>query len=166
MRPDLRYDFDVDMPTHRLTVVREFDAPLPRVWDCHTRSELLDQWFAPPPLTTVTRNFDFRDGGHWHYAIVDPDGNEYWSLVEYLTITPQRGYLSRDYFVDAERRVNPEMPGANWDVTFEDHGARSIVRTVVTYASEADLQTVIDMGMREGLSLTLERLDDLLETLE
>ena len=58
------------------------------------------------------------------------------------------------------------MPGANWDVTFEDHGARSIVRTVVTYASEADLQTVIDMGMREGLSLTLERLDDLLETLE
>lgn len=165
MTPDLRFDFMADMQTGILTMRREFAAPRPLVWDCHTKSDLLDQWFAPKPMSTKTKSFEFREGGHWHYAMVDPSGTEYWGLVEYLSITPIERYRTRDHFADAEGVVNADLPGATWDVTFEDRETRSLVQSVITYASARDLQTVIDMGMKEGLASTLEKLDELLETL-
>ena len=61
--------------------------------------------------------------------------------------------------------INPEMPRSNWDVTFTDTGANTLVQTVVTYDSTEDLEKVIAMGMKEGLTSTLERLDKLLLTL-
>jgi hypothetical protein len=48
-------------------------------------------------------------------------------------------------------------------VTFTDLSDHTLVTTLVTYASSEDLQKVIDMGMKEGLTSTLERLDELLQ---
>jgi uncharacterized protein YndB with AHSA1/START domain len=56
-------------------------------------------------------------------------------------------------------------PRSTWDVTFTDAPERTLVQTIVTYKSSDDLQKVIDMGMKEGLASTLERLDELLLTL-
>ena len=36
-----------DVANKRLVVVREFDAPLEKVWHAWTDSHLLDQWWAP-----------------------------------------------------------------------------------------------------------------------
>jgi uncharacterized protein YndB with AHSA1/START domain len=58
--------------------------------------------------------------------------------------------------------VNPELPRADWDVTFDDLGENTLVQTIVSYKSLADLETVIQMGMKEGLTATLEQLDNLL----
>ena len=71
-----------------LIVKREFDAPLSKVWDAHTKSELLEQWFAPKPLSAKTKSMDFRDGGHWIYAMVEPGGKEHWGRTDYLKIKP------------------------------------------------------------------------------
>ena len=47
------------------------------------------------------------------------------------------------------------------DIVFEDHGNRTTLRSTTTFASLDDLQKVLDMGMIEGLSETLDRLDEL-----
>lgn len=49
-----------------------------------------------------------------------------------------------------------------WDVTFSDVAAFTLVKTVVSYTSAQALQQVIQMGLKEGLTSTLERLDELL----
>ncbi|HTF19626.1 MAG TPA: SRPBCC domain-containing protein [Chryseolinea sp.] len=162
MKNTLLFDFVADKKRNTITVKKEFDADRQLVWDCHTKSELLDKWFAPKPFTTKTKSMDFREGGHWLYAMVDPAGPEYWGRMEYKSIKPIEHYDGLDAFCDDKGEVNPELPRAHWDVTFEDLGERSLVKTVVTYNSLADLETVIQMGMREGLMSTLERLDDLL----
>ena len=54
------------------------------------------------------------------------------------------------------------MPRANWDVTFSDLDENAVVQTIVTYKSLESLEMVIQMGMKEGLESTLERLDELL----
>ena len=72
MKSNLQFDFVADKKNHTLTIKREFLAGRQLVWDAHTNSELLDQWFAPRPLTTKTRSMDFSEGGHWLYAMVDP----------------------------------------------------------------------------------------------
>jgi uncharacterized protein YndB with AHSA1/START domain len=165
MKPNLQFDFLVDKKNNTLTVKREFAATRQLVWDCYTKSELLEQWFAPKPFRAKTKTMDFREGGHWLYAMVDPQGTEHWGRMDYVKIQPIEKYAGLDGFCDSNGVLNPKLPRANWDVTFHDRGKNSMVETIVTYKSLTDLETVIQMGMKEGLTLTLESLDDLLQTL-
>lgn len=162
MNVDLGFEFIADKNDNSITIRREFAAGRQLVWDCHTKSELLDQWFAPKPLTTKTRHMDFREGGYWHYAMITPEGDTYWSRMDYERIRPIDGYTARDGFSDETGAVNPDLPGAVWNVTFDDVHDRTLVTTLVKYASSADLQAVIDMGLKDGLVSTMERLDELL----
>lgn len=166
MNDKLQFDFLVDKNKHTITVRREFAAGRQLVWDCYTKSELLDQWFAPKPLTTKTRFMDFSEGGHWLYAMVEPDGKEYWGRMDYLTIRPIEYYTGLDGFCDENGNLNPALPRADWNVTFQDRGRNALVENVVTYKSAEELETIIQMGMEEGLTSTLERLDELLLTLD
>jgi uncharacterized protein YndB with AHSA1/START domain len=165
MKNNLQFDFVADKEKNTLTIRREFVAGRQLVWDAHTKSELLDQWFAPKPLTTKTKSMDFREGGCWIYAMIEPNGTEYWGRMDYQTIKPIDSYIGLDAFSNSEGEINPDLPRAKWDVTFTDKGANTLVENVVSYNSLADLETVINMGMQEGLTSTLERLDELLETL-
>lgn len=166
MKPNLQFDFVVNKEKNTLEIKREFAANRQLVWDCYTKSELLDQWFAPKPFTTKTKKMDFSEGGHWLYAMVDPNGTEYWGRMDYNKIKPIEYYAGLDAFCDSDGNFNPDLPRANWDVTFLQFGENAMVQTIVTYNSLADLETVIQMGMKEGLTSTLESLDDLLATLK
>lgn len=165
MTADLCFEFAADRANAMLTVAREFAGDRQLVWDCHTRQELLDRWFAPKGLTTQTSHMDFREGGYWHYAMIAPDGQQFWNRLDYCTIDPIDGYTATDDFCDASGTVNPDLPRSDWAVTFADAPAGTLVTTVVRYASPDDLQKVIDMGMEGGMTSTMERLDELLTVL-
>jgi uncharacterized protein YndB with AHSA1/START domain len=165
MNANLQFDFLVDKQKNTLTVKREFVAKRQLVWDCYTKSELLDQWFAPKPFITKTKSMDFSEGGHWLYAMIDPEGKEYWGRMDYCTIHPIENYTAFDGFCDESGTLNPELPRASWDVVFIEASQHSYVHTLVSYNSLQDLETVIQMGMQEGLTSTLQRLDELLLTL-
>nr|WP_315026832.1 SRPBCC domain-containing protein [uncultured Chryseobacterium sp.] len=162
MKPNLQFDFLADKEKNTLTIRREFLADRQMVWNCYTQSELLDQWFAPKPLTTKTKSMDFREGGHWHYAMIEPNGTEYWNLVEFHTITPIDSYTSLDAFCNEKGEINTDLPRAEWLVSFTDKNENTLVETIVTYQSLSDLETIIQMGMEQGMAATLEKLDELL----
>lgn len=165
MKADLQFDFIVDKANSTITTKREFAAKRQLVWDCYTKSELLDRWFAPKPLTTKTSFMDFREGGHWLYAMVEPAGQEYWGRMDYETIRPIDGYTSLDGFCDNTGALNPNLPRSRWNVSFTDAGTHTLVETVVAYSSPEAIQQVIDMGLEQGMASTLERLDELLAVL-
>lgn len=162
----LQFDFLVNKDNNTLTIRREFAAERQLVWDCYTKKELLDQWFAPKPLRTKTKSMDFRNGGHWHYAMIDQEGNEYWGYTEYTKVNPIDTYETVDAFCNEAGEINKDLPKAKWQVTFTDKAENSVVETIVFYASLNDLETVINMGMREGMISTLEKLDELLLTIK
>lgn len=165
MKPDLHYSFQVDTQTNRITIRREFEAPKELVWDCYTKADLLDQWFAPEPFTAKTKSMSFKEGGHWHFAMVSPEGDEHWVRFDYETINPKDSYRAQDAFSDAVGGINRDMPVSTWDVTFEEKAPRTQVQIVSTYESAEALQQVVDMGMKEGLEATLAALDKLLTRL-
>jgi uncharacterized protein YndB with AHSA1/START domain len=164
MKADLQFDFLVNKENNTITIKREFAARRKLVWNCYTQSELLDRWFAPKPLTTKTKFMDFREGGHWLYAMVEPNGQEYWGRMDYQTIQPIDNYTSLDGFCDDSGALNPAFPRSEWNVTFSDVATRTLVETVVSYASAEALQQVINMGLKDGLTSTMERLDEVLLT--
>ena len=165
MKNTLQFDFIADKQKNTITIKREFAAKRQLVWDCHTKSELLNKWFAPKPFTTKTKSMEFREGGHWIYAMIDPDGKEYWGRTEYVKINPIDYYQTKDAFADENGNINADLPSARWDVTFSDMDSHTVVETIVAYHSLQELETVLNMGMKEGLMSTLEKLDELLLTL-
>ena len=59
MKNNLLFDFTVDKATKTVFINREFDADLSLVWDAFTKQEILDQWWAPKPLTSKTKYYGF-----------------------------------------------------------------------------------------------------------
>src|SRR5688572_12981616 len=155
MKNTMQFDFIVDKEKNTLTVKREFAANRQLVWECHTKSELLEQWFAPKPFTAKTKSMNFSEGGHWHYAMIDPDGKEYWGRTDYKKINPIDQYTALDAFSNEKGEVNPDLPRASWVVSFRDLANHTLVQTIVTYNSRADLETVINMGMKDGMTSTM-----------
>ena len=162
MKHDLAFEFSVNKENKTITVKREFAAELPLVWDAYTKSEILDQWWAPKPWKSRTKTMDFREGGHWHYAMVGPEGEEHWALANYKTIDPKKRFTALDGFADAEGVVNTEMPQSKWEVSFTPKEDVTLVENLITFDDLAQLDTTIKMGFKEGLTMAMENLDQLL----
>ena len=109
---NLQFEFLADKEQNKMTIRREFAAGRQLVWDCYTKSELLEKWFAPKPLTTKTKSMDFREGGHWLYAMIDPEGKEYWGRMDYVKICPIDYYRGEDGFCNEKGELNPDLPRA------------------------------------------------------
>ena len=162
MKHDLAFEFSVNKENKTITVKREFAAELPLVWDAYTKSEILDQWWAPKPWKSRTKSMDFREGGYWHYAMVGPEGEEHWALANYKTIDPKKRFTALDGFADAEGVVNTEMPQSKWEVSFTPKEEVTLVENLITFDDLAQLETIIQMGFKEGLTMAMEGLDALL----
>jgi len=164
MSTSLSYDFSVNKNEKSITVKRVFAAERSLVWDAFTKKEMLDQWWAPKPWKAKTKTMDFREGGHWHYAMVGPDGDDHWALVDYFKIEFQRSFTGLDAFANANGLVNKDMPQSNWEVTFTGKEKETEVQFNISYDDLEQLEATIQMGFKEGLAMALDGLDELLNS--
>lgn len=148
-----------------LTVIREFDASIDLVWRAWTEADLLDQWWAPKPWRSRTKRMDFKAGGHRLYAMVGPQGEEHWGITVYRQIVPQDSFSGEDAFCNEEGIVNESLPVATFKNRFSGDVEKTTITVTTEYASEEQLEQVIKMGMKEGLSMAFENLDQLLKDL-
>ncbi len=156
-------DFTVDKPTKTVYITAEFDAGLDLVWDAYTKPELLDQWWAPKPLTSRTKVMDFEVGGRRFYAMVMPDGQERWSVQKYKSITPKTNFKFYNTFADADE--NLQLPGSDWDLSFSEQNGTTKVTVSIYNESLERLEKLIEMGFRQGFTMTLNHLEELLAKL-
>lgn len=152
--------FNVGDDKKTLIVERTFSAPISKVWEAWTTQELLEQWWAPKPWHAETKTFDFREGGHWHYAMVGPKGERHWGWMDYRKIDPENMFEGFDVFCDEAGEPNNNLPGADWKNEFEDLNGSTKVTITTVYASAKDLDTVMEMGMEQGLSQALDQLEE------
>lgn len=151
-----------DTANNKLIVERSFAAPGARVWDAWTKSELLDQWWAPKPWKAVTKSHEFREGGHWLYCMQGPDGEQQWCVIDYLTIDPQNGFTAQDSFSDENGVKTSELPSTHWHNAFTDEGEGTKVTCTLSFASAADMEKLVAMGFEEGFSMGLGNLEEML----
>ena len=163
MMTNLLFDFTVDKAAKTVFITREFDAELSLVWDAFTTKELLDQWVAPKPFTARTKHMNFEVGGRRFYAMVSPEGNEGWILQQYTSITPKTNFKMFNVFADKDE--NPQLPGSHWDFSFTEEGERTKVNITIYNESLARMEKMIEMGFKEGYSVSMQNLDALLGTL-
>ncbi len=151
-----------DLANKKLIITRDFDAPVAKVWEAWTDRNLLDSWWAPKPYKARTKSMDFRPGGLWLYAMVGPDNSESWCRVDFESIIDQKQFTATDAFCDADGNRVPEPPGMHWKNDFIQTASGTTVHVEITFASEEDLQKILDMGFEEGFNSGLSNLDTLL----
>src|SRR5450432_2719509 len=110
MKNNLLFDFTVDKATKTVFVNREFAAGLSPVWDAFTKQEILDQWWAPKPWISKTKIMDFKVGGRRFYAMVGSEGQEHWSIQDYIEISPKINFKTINSFADKDENINPDFP--------------------------------------------------------
>jgi uncharacterized protein YndB with AHSA1/START domain len=162
MNSNLVFDFSVDKENNTINVKREFAAPLQKVWAAWTQSELLDQWWAPKPWKAETKSMDFRPGGKWIYAMVSPEGEKHWSLADFQSVENQKSFSNLNAFCDENGQFDPEMPRSNWTNSFTSNGETTTVNILIRHDKLEDLEGYIKMGFKEGFTMGLGNLDELL----
>lgn len=158
---NLLFDFTVDKATKTVFVTREFEADQSLVWDAFTKKEILDQWWAPKPFASKTMVMDFKVGGRRFYAMVSADEQELnYSIQTYTSISPKTNFKFESVFADKDE--NPFPPGSNWDLSFNEENGITKVRISIYNESLERMEKMIEMGFKEGFTMTLGELNDLL----
>jgi len=145
---------DPDVPLVR--IIREFDAPVDKVFRAHTDPELVKQWLGPRNTDMRIEHFDCRTGGAYRYVHTS-DGNEYGFHGSFHEVRPGEVIVQTFTFEGFPDAVALER------LVFEDLGDG---RTRLTGTSLVDsfegrdafVAGGMDSGVREGY----ERLDELL----
>jgi uncharacterized protein YndB with AHSA1/START domain len=162
---NLLFNFRIDEASKLILIDREFDAELSLVWDAFTKQEILDQWWAPKPLISKTRVMNFVEGGRRFYSMVWPEGQEYWGVEKYTLINPKTNYKLLASHTDKYENINTELPTTEWELNFSEQNGITKVSIVLKNKSLADIETIIQMGFKDGFTMILNELENLLSTL-
>lgn len=158
-----------DLENNTLIIERAFDAPKEKLWKAYTDKEWFEKWWGPEGWETTTKVFDFRPSGTIHYGMKCVDksqgewfGQESWGLMTIETVEEFRSFTALDSFSNAEGIINKEMPRQKFEVELvEENGkTRLISRSICNNVDE--LEQLIKMGMIEGFSSQLNKLETLL----
>lgn len=171
MNSNLKFDFVVNKENNTIVIQREFAANLELVWQAWTTAEVLDQWWGPEPCSAKTKTMDFREGGHWLYCMIVPPsvtGGEtdqmHWGRQDYEKIVVHKKFSGTDIFCDENGDVNPDLPKGRFENVFsEEANGKTLVTMTSTHNSFEDIEMVIEMGFKEGITLCFNQLDELLQ---
>jgi uncharacterized protein YndB with AHSA1/START domain len=154
-----------DLKEKSILVSREFNAPLALVWRAYTESELLDRWWGPSPWRAETKTMNFKANGYWLYAMVSPEGEKHWAKMEYSNIKPMTEIGIVDAFCDEEGVINSAFPISTGSFIFTETKTGVLAEFKMTYPTEKDIQTLVEMGFEQGISIGLDQLEKLLASL-
>ena len=151
-----------DPANMKITVVKEFDADIEKVWEAWTSSTLLDQWWAPKPYRAETKEMTFEEGGHWLYCMVGPDGERHWARFDYKTIDEPNQFTVTDSFCDENGNKSKDLPSMSWTIKFNKTGNGTRVEVLVVASKQGDIEKILEMGFEEGFKMGLDNLEELL----
>ncbi|MBC7525018.1 MAG: SRPBCC domain-containing protein [Flavobacterium sp.] len=161
MKKNLFFSFIIDKSKKTVYIVKEYTAKKDLVWDAFTKQEILDQWWAPKPWKSKSKYMNFEDGGKRFYAMVNTEGEKYWSVQEYNSIIPQTSFKMLNAFADKDE--NRVLPGSDWDFIFSENNGITKVSITIYNESLERMEQQIEMGFQGGFTMTLIALEKILE---
>ena len=145
---------DTEVPLVR--IVREFDAPVEKVFRAHTDADLIAQWLGPRDLQMDVEHFDCRTGGSYRY--IHSRGDEQYAFRgTFHEVRPAELIVQTFTFEGMPDGVALEK------LVFTDLGdGRTRLTGTSLVDSFADRDAFVAGGMETGVREGYERLDELL----
>jgi hypothetical protein len=64
-----------------------------------------------------------------------------------------------DAFADKDENINKEMPSSEWNLDFSEAEGITTVKISIKHKNLTDLEQIIEMGFKEGFTMTLNYSD-------
>ncbi len=145
--------------SHKVELIREFDAPRELVFRTFVEPELLGRWWGQDSATTIVSNLEARPGGLWRFVQREADGTEYGFHGVFHEVTaPTRLVYTFEF---------EGMPGhvLMQTITLEDVNGKTRISDASVFQSVEDRDGMMQSGMEGGANESYGRLDRLLKTL-
>ena len=168
---------DVTLPaeTPDFVLTRVFAAPRALVYKCWMEPSHLARWWGPKPFTCPVCEVEARVGGAFHLVMRSPDGHDYPMRGTFLEIVPNERIVKTDdvseHSADWHRMIDPAwQPGKTFNmvttVSFADEGGATRVTVRTRFETIAIRDAFARIGMKEGWSSSLEKLDELIDAIK
>jgi uncharacterized protein YndB with AHSA1/START domain len=145
---------DPDVPLVR--IIREFDAPVAKVFRAHVDPDLFRQWNGPRDLATNIETHDCRTGGSYRYVMTRGD-EEYGFFGSFHEVRPDELIVQTFCFEGMPDGVALER------LEFEDLGDGRCRLTATSLVDDfAGRDAFVASGMETGVQEGYQRLDELL----
>ncbi|MFV0457776.1 MAG: SRPBCC domain-containing protein [Actinomycetales bacterium] len=151
-----------DLDNRTLTITAEFAAPVERVWQIYADPRQLEKIWGPPTYPATFVDHDLSVGSRVTYYMTSPEGEKfrgYWLITE---VEPGRRFAFEDGFALDDFSPNPDLPVSQNVFAFAATATGTLATYTSTYASADDLRTVLEMGMEEGATLSINQIDGFL----
>jgi uncharacterized protein YndB with AHSA1/START domain len=153
-------ELKVTTPSDReIVMTREFDAPRDLVFEAHSSCEHMSRWWGPRRYEVSSCEMDFRPGGTWRIVHRGSEGEEHEFYGEFRDIVrPERIVWTFEY---------GGFPGSVsvQTLTLEEHDGTTTLTATSVYDTVEERDGTLESGMEGGAAESLERLDELLESL-
>lgn len=157
-------DVSHDLDTRTLTIVAQFAAPVERVWQVYADPRQLERVWGPPTYPATFVDHDLRPGGRVTYYMTSPEGEKFAGYWEIVTVDEPTGFTFDDGFAHEDFTPNTDLPVSRNEYRFTEQDGGTRATYTGTYASAEALQQVLDMGMVEGATGSINQIDGLLAT--
>jgi uncharacterized protein YndB with AHSA1/START domain len=152
---------DVTMPSDtEVRVTRYVDAPADLAWEAWTNPKYLPRWMlGPPGWTMPVCEIDLRVGGTWRFVWRHGDGQEMAMTGVYKEIVrPERLVCTESW--------GPQWPETLTTLTLTEKDGRTLVSQTILYPSKEAREAALKTGMVDGMSMSFDRIDELLRSLQ
>ncbi|AJY73519.1 SRPBCC family protein [Paenibacillus beijingensis] len=145
---------------------RFFNSPRELVFKAFTEPEHVARWWGPFGFTIPVCRIDLRPGGIWHYCMRSPEGDEHWVRSEYREITRPERIVYVSTFADKDGNPVDGIPEQLFTIMFSEDEGKTKLTIRIAYGSAEDLKATLEMGMVQGLTITLNQLADYLSEIQ
>lgn len=154
-----------DPATLTLTAVGDYPVPVERLWKAWADPRQLERFWGPPQWPATFTRHDMATGGRSEYRMTGPNGEESRGYWVFDRVDAPAGFEVRDGFANPDGSPNASLPESRMRMTFSatDRGSRFV--GITTFASVEAMETVLRMGLIEGLTSALAQMDDVLADL-
>ena len=139
-----------------IVITRIFDAPRNLVFEAYTDPKLIARWCGPRRFATIVDKMDLKPGGIWRFINRDKAGREYAFHGVYHEVRSPERLVHTFEFEDIPGHVSLET------VTFVELNGRTRVTGKSVFQTVEDRDGMLESGMEEGASETMDRLAELL----
>jgi uncharacterized protein YndB with AHSA1/START domain len=146
-----------------MTIVAEFDAALPRVWQLYADPRQLERWWTPAEYPLTITDHDLSVGGYVRAQVVGPGGEKTHAYWRVIAVDAPRSLAWEDGFLDDAGEPDPTMPLTTMLLALDDRpGDRTVMTLVITFPSTESMEMHEAMDLEAQFAQVLGQAEALL----
>jgi uncharacterized protein YndB with AHSA1/START domain len=143
-----------------MTIAVDLDVPVSRAWELWSDPRQLERWWGPPTYPATFVDHDLSIGATCTYFMTGPEGDQPHGWWRVVAVDPPRSLEIEDGFADGDGAPNPDLPVMVMRLDLADRdGSGTTMTLVTTFASVADMERILEMGMEEGIRAAIGQMD-------